>query len=108
MSAGRALNVAFVHADRATVATTTAASNRLVKLEHRHERLLGNLDRAHPLHPPLPFLLLLEEFALAGDVAPVALGKHVLAHRGDGLARDHLAADGGLDGHLVELAGDDR
>ena len=33
-----------------------------------------------PLHPLLAFLLLLEELALAGDVATVALGEDVLAH----------------------------
>ena len=37
--------------------------------------------RCRPLHPLLAFLLLLEELALAGDVAAVALGGHVLAQR---------------------------
>src|SRR5713226_8210208 len=68
----------------------------LVKLQHGHERFLRDLDRTHPLHPSLSFFLLLEEFALAGDVAPVALGQDVFAHRRYGLARDHLTADGRL------------
>src|SRR5581483_9793273 len=46
-----------------------------------------------PLHALLAFLLLLEELALAADVAAVALGKHVLAQRRNGLARDDLIAD---------------
>src|SRR3546814_18333043 len=44
---------------------------------------------------------------LAGDIAAVALRRHVLAQGGDGLARDHLAADGSLDGDLEELARDE-
>src|SRR3954453_8426846 len=50
-------------------------------LEHRQERLLGHLDPADLLHALLAFLLLLEQLALARDVAAVALGDHVLAHR---------------------------
>src|SRR6185503_5728268 len=76
--------------------------------QHRQEGLLGHLDAADLLQALLAFLLLLEELALAGDVAAVALGGDVLAHGLDGLAGDHPAADGGLDGHLVELARDHR
>src|SRR5437763_9233175 len=79
-----------------------------VKLEHRHERLLRNLHRADPLHPPLALLLFFQQLALAGHVAPVALGKHVLAHRGDGFTRHDLPTDCRLDRHLVHLARDDR
>ena len=42
------------------------------------------------LHALLAFLLLLEQLALAGDVATVALGQHVLAHRADRLAGDDV------------------
>src|SRR5256885_6428192 len=47
------------------------------------------------------FRSLLEELALAADVAAVALGRHVLAHGLHRRARDHLGADRRLDGHLV-------
>src|SRR5439155_23599159 len=75
-------------------------------LEHREKRLLGDLDAAHLLHALLAFLLLLEQLALARDVAAIALGGDVLAHRLHRLARDDAAADGGLDGHLVQLPRD--
>src|SRR5204862_7592556 len=65
--------------------------------EHAQERLLRHLDPADLLHPLLAFLLLLEQLALARDVAAVALGDHVLAHGLDRLARDDLRADRGLD-----------
>ena len=49
--------------------------------------------------------MLLQQLFLAGDIAAVALGKHVLAHGLDGLAGNYLAADGSLYGHLEKLAG---
>src|SRR6266436_6430473 len=76
-------------------------------LEHRQERFLRQLDLADLLHALLSLLLLLEELALARDVATVALGGDVLAHGLDGLARDDPAADGRLDSDLVELSRDD-
>ena len=45
------------------------------------KRLLRDLDRADLLHPPLSFLLLLEQLPLARDVAAIALGEHVLPQR---------------------------
>src|SRR3546814_15448828 len=51
-------------------------------------------------HALLAGLLLFQQLPLAGDIAAVALRRHVLAQGGDGLARDHLAADGSLDGDL--------
>src|SRR3954452_15647123 len=48
-------------------------------LEHRQEGLLRNLDGAHHLHALFAFLLLLQQLALAADVAAVALGGDVLA-----------------------------
>src|SRR5689334_10898911 len=80
----------------------------LVKLQHRHEGVLWNLDRADSFHAPLAFLLLLQQFAFPRHVTAIALGENVLAHRGDRFAGDDLAADRGLDGHLVQLARDDR
>src|SRR6266542_2708620 len=76
-------------------------------LEDRQERFLRDLDLADLLHALLALLLLLEQLPLAGDVAAVALGGHVLAHGLDGLAGDDAAADGRLDGDLVELSRDD-
>ena len=79
----------------------------LLHLEDRQEGLLGDLHRPDLLHALLALLLLLEELALAGDVATVALGEDVLAEGLDRLAGDDLGADGRLDGHLVHLLRDD-
>src|ERR1035437_143313 len=76
-----------------------------VKAEHRHEGLLGDLDIADALHPRFTRLLLLEELALARDVAAVALGDDVLAECRDRLACHALAADGGLGRDLEHLSG---
>src|SRR5262245_48031594 len=65
-------------------------------LQDREKGLLRDLHPADLLHPTLAFLLLLQQLALARDVAAVALGGHVLAHRLDGLPGDHAAADRGL------------
>src|SRR5512146_3558237 len=54
---------------RQTRTRSWSVTLRLVHAEHREERLLGDLDRSHPLHPLLAFLLLLEQLPLAGDVA---------------------------------------
>src|SRR4051812_16048163 len=78
-----------------------------IHLEHREERLLWNLDRAHLLHPLLALLLLLEELLLPADVAAVELRRHVLADGLDGLTGDHVGADRRLDGN-VELLPRDR
>ena len=66
------------------------------RLQHAEKRFLRNLDLAEGFHSLLAFLLLLEEFAFAGDVAAVAFGRDVFAQGGDRLARDDLAADGRL------------
>src|SRR6266852_5830282 len=76
-------------------------------LEDRQERLLRHLDLADLLHALLALLLLLEQLPLARDVAPIALGGDVIAHGLDGLARDHAAADGRLDGDFIELPRND-
>src|SRR5437870_9231206 len=79
---------------------------RLVNLQDREKRFLRDLHRAHLLHPLLPLFLLLEQLALAGHVAAVALGGDVLAQRADRLPGDHLRADRGLDHDLEQLPRD--
>ena len=64
------------------------------------------LDTANLFHPLLSLFLFFEQLALALDVAAIALGDDVLPHRLDGLARDDLVADRGLDRHLEELTRD--
>src|SRR3989440_13045521 len=51
---------------------------RLVNLQHRQERFLRDLDRAHLLHALLSLFLLLEQLALARYVPAVALVRAVL------------------------------
>src|SRR6266568_4404980 len=82
------------------------AQRLLVHPQDGQEGFLGDVHRPHPLHALLALLLLLEELALAGDVASVALGEDVLAEGLDGLAGDDPGADRGLDRHLEHLAGD--
>src|SRR5690606_38285406 len=67
-----------------------ASARALVHPQDGEEGLLGDLDGADALHPLLPFLLLLEELALARDVPAVALGEDVLAHGPDRLAADDM------------------
>src|ERR1700674_2640087 len=69
----------------------------LLKLQHGHEGLLRDLDRADPLHPALSFLLLFQQFAFPGHVPAIALCQDVLAHCRDRLAGDHLTANRGLE-----------
>src|SRR4026208_1142161 len=78
----------------------------VVHAKDGQEGLLRDLDGTDPLHPLLAFFLLLEELALAGDVAAVALGQHVLAHRPDRLAADDMRADCRLDRHFEHLPRD--
>src|SRR3954470_10717533 len=79
-------------------------SRHSVDLQHREKRLLRNLHRSHLLHALLSLLLLLEELALARDVAAVALGKNILAERLDAGARDDFGSDRRLNRNLEELA----
>jgi hypothetical protein len=58
--------------------------------EDGHEGFLGDVDRADALHALFAFLLFFEEFALAGDVAAVALGGAVFADGLVGSAGDDL------------------
>src|SRR5262245_11456835 len=65
---------------RAVVSEVTGLRQLLLVLvlraQHGHEGLLGDLDRPHHLHLLLAFLLLLQELALAADVAAIALRRH--------------------------------
>src|SRR6266446_9202923 len=76
----------------------------LPDVEHGEERLLRHLDGTDLLHPLLPLLLVLEQLALARDVAAVALREHVLAARLHGLTRDYARSDRRLDRHIEHLA----
>src|SRR5262249_29256345 len=58
-------------------------------------------------HALLALFLLLEELALAGNVAAIALGEHVLAKRADRLARDDASADRRLDRDLEHVRRDE-
>src|SRR5262245_38674415 len=78
-----------------------------VDLQDGQKRFLGDVHAPDPLHALLPFLLLLEQLALARDVAAVALREDVLAHRLDGLAAEDLAPDGRLDDDLEQLPGNE-
>src|SRR5579862_1469848 len=62
-------------------------------LQHGQKGFLWNFHRAHLLHALLARLLFFEEFALAGDIATVAFGEHILAQGFDGSACDHMRAD---------------
>ncbi len=86
----------------------TGAGDRsiVVHLERVDEGFLRNLDLAELAHLLFTGLLLFKQLALSRDVASVALGKHVLAQGPDSLARNHLGADGGLDGDLEQVRRD--
>src|SRR4029078_11490358 len=68
-----------------------------IHLQRGDKSLLRDVDLAELPHLLLAFLLLLQKFALARDVAAVAFCGDVLAYRADGFAGDDLAADRGLD-----------
>src|ERR1700744_4177177 len=85
------------------------AANRrsiLIHLQRGDEGFLRDVDLAELAHLLLALFLLVEELALAGDVAAVAFGGDVFPERRDGLAGDDLAADGRLDRDLEEMARD--
>src|ERR1043166_3411266 len=50
-----------------------------LRLEHLDERLLRDVDLANTLHSLLSFLLFLQQFSLAGDIAAVAFRGHVFS-----------------------------
>ena len=77
-----------------------------VQLEHGGKGLAGELDTAQLAHLLFALFLLFQQFLFAGDVAAIALGKHVLAHGLDGLAGNDLAADGCLHRDLEQVTRD--
>src|SRR3712207_993275 len=85
---------------------TLSLHDALPIFEYGQEGLLRHLDAPDLLHALLALLLALEELALAGDVAAVALGRDVLAEGLDGLAGDDVRADRRLDRHVELLARD--
>src|SRR5471032_1638862 len=82
------------------------AGSFVVHLYDCQESFLWNLDGAHLLHALFTCFLFFQQLLLTADVAAVALGQHVLAQRLDVFARDHVGADGCLDGHVEHLARD--
>src|SRR5436309_3431576 len=92
--------------DRTSSQPGIALPLRLVEVEHGKKGLLRHLHPADLLHPLLALLLLLEQLALAADVAPVAFREHVLPLRLHGLAGDHPRADRRLDRDVEHLPRD--
>src|SRR6267154_522295 len=77
-----------------------------IHLQRRNKRLLRDVDLAELPHLLLAFLLLLQKFSLARDVAAVAFRGDVLAQRTDSFTGDDLAADRGLDRNLEHVRRD--
>src|SRR5215472_17541436 len=73
-------------------------------LEGSNKRRLRDFDLGELTHPLLALFLLFEELSLAGHVAAIAFGEHVLAQRLDRFPRDDPPADRRLNRHLKELA----
>src|SRR5688500_8522125 len=86
---------------RKLVCTTSDVTS--LNLKNGEEGLLRNLHRTDLLHPLLAFLLLLEELALARDVAAITLGENVFAQRLHRRASYHLLSDRSLDRDLEQL-----
>src|SRR4029077_5757054 len=78
----------------------------IIHLKRGDEGFLGNLDFAELAHLLLALFLLVEELALAADIAAIAFRRHVFSQRGKRLTGDHLAANGGLDRNLEHVARD--
>src|SRR5438067_5893214 len=74
-----------------------------IHFQRRDKCLLRDFNLAELPHLLFAGLLLLQKLALAGDVAAVTLGGHVLAQSAHGLARDDLAADCRLDRDLEHV-----
>src|SRR5207244_3216935 len=104
MLAGGADWKGFAQALAAIAPSASSARSRgsLIKLQHRHESLLRDLDRAYSLHPSLAFLLPLQQFAFPGHVPAVALCKAVFSHCGARLARADIAPERDLKRGLVQ------
>src|SRR5512141_769756 len=76
----------------------------LFELQYRHEGFLWDLHVPHHLQALLASLLLLQQFLLAADVAPVTLRQHILARGLHVGAADHAPPCRGLDGNVEQLA----
>src|SRR4051794_15593806 len=76
----------------ASAAASIKARSVLIHLQCRDEGFLGNFHLAELAHLLLPLLLLVEQLALARNVAAIAFRGHVLAHGRERLARHDLAA----------------
>src|SRR3954470_22966147 len=79
----------------------------MLGFKHFDKGFLWNIDRAEGFHALLAFLLFLKELSLSGDVTTVAFGSNVLAHGADGFTGNNLPANGGLNGDLILLGGND-
>ena len=69
----------------------------LVDLQHRHERLLGNLNLPERFHSLFTRGLLFEQFFLSRDVPAVAFRQDIFSHGAELRARDDFVPDRGLD-----------
>src|SRR5660397_244217 len=94
----------MAQAGQATFSEPTGKPLVLIQIQHGSESFLRYVYTAHSLHALLPGFLLLQKLALSSHVTPVALGYHILADGTNRLPRNHLAADGRLDGHFKQLA----
>ena len=73
-------------------------------VKNGHKGFLRNADHSDGFHALFAAFLLFQQFALAADIAAVALGQNVFAQGLDGLARDNAATDGGLKRNLELMA----
>ena len=74
-----------------------------VQLQHAHKCFLRNFYRAQLPHSLFTLFLLLQQLFLTGNIAAVALGKHVFPHGLNGFSGNDLAADRRLYRHLKQL-----
>src|SRR5712692_10903484 len=72
-------------------------------LQDGEEGFLRDVYSADALHAALAFFLFFEELAFARNVSAVALGENVFADGRDSFARNHTAANRGLDRHFKHL-----
>src|SRR5258708_26806331 len=77
-----------------------------IHLQRGNKTFLRDVDLTELPHLLLAFLLLLQKFSFARDVAAVAFCGDVLAQRAHGFPRNHLAADCGLDRNLEHVRRD--
>ena len=76
-----------------------------VGFEDLHKHFGRDFYSADLAHAFFTLFLFFEEFFLAGDIAAIALGEHVLSDRFHRLAGNDLPADRRLNGDLKELSG---